>query len=145
MSTVRLGLVAALVVLVTASAFAHCEIPCGIYTDEMRIQMIEEHCQTIEKSMTQIVGLSADSGKAANQLTRWIINKEQHADDIQEIVTQYFMTQRIKPGQPQYEKKLVLLHGMLIEAMKCKQTTETSHVGKLRELLNDFSKLYFAH
>ena len=31
-----------------------------------------------------------------NQLVRWIMNKEEHANKIQEIVTQYFMTQRIK-------------------------------------------------
>ena len=34
-----------------APAFAHCEIPCGIYDDEMRLKMIAEHITTIEKSM----------------------------------------------------------------------------------------------
>lgn len=143
MSMTRLVLTTSVAVLLAFNAFAHCEIPCGIYTDEMRVEMIEEHCKTIEKSMTQIVGLSNDPGKAANQLTRWIVNKEAHADEIQEIVTQYFMTQRIKPGQAQYEKKLTLLHGMLLEAMKCKQTTEADHVAQLRRQLAEFSKLYF--
>ena len=74
---------------------------------------------------------------------RWVVNKEHHADELQHIVTQYFMTQRIKPGQDKYAEKLALLHGMLIEAMKCKQTTDAAHVARLREQLKDFSKLYF--
>lgn len=31
-------------------ASAHCEIPCGIYDDQMRVNMIGEHITTIEKS-----------------------------------------------------------------------------------------------
>jgi nickel superoxide dismutase len=31
------------------NAAAHCEIPCGIYDDEMRINMVLEHIATIEK------------------------------------------------------------------------------------------------
>ena len=134
---------ATLSTLIAASAMAHCEIPCGVYTDDMRVEMIEEHCKTIEKSMAQIDALAADPGKNANQLTRWVMNKEKHADEIQEIVSQYFMTQRIKPGQEHYEEKLVLLHAMLIDAMKCKQTTDAGHVAGLREHLAAFAGLYF--
>ena len=52
----RCAPVALVVALAAFNAVAHCEIPCGIYTDEMRVQMIEEHCKTIEKSMSQISG-----------------------------------------------------------------------------------------
>lgn len=126
------------------SVLAHCEIPCGIYTDTMRIQMIEEDCQTIEKSMEQIKALSADPAANANQLIRWVANKEEHADKIQHVVTQYFMTQRIKPGDADYAEKLTLLHQMMIEAMKTKQTTDAVHVAKIRELSAAFAKLYFS-
>lgn len=122
------------------TGLAHCEIPCGIYTDNMRIDIIEEHCKTIEKSMAQI---SAGADGNQNQLVRWVTNKEDHANQIQHIVTQYFMTQRIKPDADNYDKKIGLLHQMLISAMKCKQTTDTSHVAKLRELSAAFAALYF--
>ena len=39
-------------------AYSHCEVPCGIYGDEMRFQTIEEHIATIEKAMKMIVELS---------------------------------------------------------------------------------------
>ena len=133
------------------AVYGHCEIPCGIYTDGMRVQMIEEHCKTIEKSMAQITSLSEKPAKSAsNQLVRWVNNKETHANEIQHLVTQYFMTQRVQPADPSdkkaydaYVKKLTLLHQMLVSAMKCKQTTDAAHVKNLREHLKEFSGLYF--
>jgi len=132
------------VLFITASfALAHCEIPCGIYDDEMRINMIAEHIKTIEKSMQQVIELSGKTPVNYNQLTRWVINKEHHAKEIQEIVTQYFMTQRIKPGASDYMKKISLLHKMLVSAMKCKQTTDLSHTADLNKLLKEFHDVYF--
>ena len=126
-----------------ANALAHCEIPCGIYDDEMRINMIAEHIATIEKSMKQIGKLADNKPIDYNQLTRWIMNKEQHADQLQKILTQYFMTQRIKPDTKDYSQKLITLHKMLLSAMKCKQTADLSHAGALRSLLKKFQDLYF--
>jgi len=132
----------------TTGAYAHCEIPCGIYGDEARFGAIQENITTIEKSMMKIEELSVDL-KNINQLTRWVNNKEHHADDIRHIVTQYFMTQRIKlPDESDagavaaYEKKLVLLHKMMVYAMKCKQTTDLSTAKKLHDLTHEFQKVY---
>jgi nickel superoxide dismutase len=134
------------------SAAAHCEIPCGIYGDEMRFDMIEEHIATIEKSMQMIVELSKEAEKNHNQLVRWVINKEEHADYIQEIVSQYFLTQRIKIADPKdsdayqkYVKQVVLLHHMLVYAMKTKQSIDLMHVARLRALLEEFEEVYLDH
>lgn len=124
-------------------AWAHCEIPCGIYDDQVRAQLIFEHTKTIEKSMKQITELGKTTPVNFNQLVRWVTNKEAHADKLQHIVTQYFMTQRIKPDAEKYTEKLGVLHKMLLAAMKCKQTTDASHVTSLRSLLSEFEKLYF--
>jgi len=135
-----------LIVLFAVSyASAHCEIPCGIYDDEMRINMMAEHITTIEKSMKQILKLETSKSVDYNQLIRWVMNKENHANEFQEIVTQYFMTQRIKVDTENYAKKLVILHKMLVYAMKCKQTTNLSHISALRSLLKEFHDLYFGH
>jgi len=126
-------------------AGAHCEIPCGIYDDQLRVNLIAEHATTIEKSMKKITALSKGVPGNYNQLIRWVSNKEKHATEIQHIVTQYFMTQRIKPDAKQYTEKLTALHGMLIDAMKCKQTTDLENVNSLRSHLKAFEKLYFGH
>ena len=129
--------------ILCVQAYAHCEIPCGIYDDEMRIKIINEHIVTVEKSMKRIIELEKDEHHNSNQLVRWIMNKEHHADEIQEIVSQYFMTQRIKLDMENYEKQLGLLHQMLIYSMKCKQTTDLTNVTKLKSIVGDFEALYF--
>jgi len=135
---------------VAPDASAHCEIPCGIYGDAMRFDMIEENCQTLEISIAKIISLSLEGEGNYNQLVRWVNNKEVHANKIQEIITQYFMFQRVKPvtsdnieGKEAYNNKLVLLHKMLVYAMKCKQTTDIIYITKIRELLDSFRIAYF--
>ena len=135
----------------SGSVQAHCEIPCGIYDDDMRFDMIDEHIDTIEKSVKKIAELSGTEGGAAdaNQLMRWVGSKEKHADQIREIITQYFMTQKLKtPDESDagafaaYTGQLVLMHKMLRTAMKCKQTVDLKNVGMLRTLAHDFKHAY---
>ena len=140
----QMALVTSLMLLLAGNVGAHCEIPCGIYDDEARIDMLLEHVTTIEKSMKQIVAIEKSEQHDANQLVRWVMNKEQHANELQEIATQYFMTQRIKFDAKDYDKKLGLLHQMLVYAMKCKQSTDLAHTAKLTSVINDFKQLYFA-
>ncbi len=147
------GLIAVcLVAIWAAAAGAHCEIPCGIYNDELRIELIKEDIQTIEKSTVQIVELSKATPVNYNQIVRWVSNKEEHADKIQEIVSQYFLTQRVKPADPKdeaayakYVKQVTLLHEMLVQAMKAKQTTDMEAVERLKVLTSEFYEAYFGH
>ena len=77
--------------------WAHCEVPCGIYGDEARFSAIAEDVMTIEKAMGKIAELATKmDGQSANQLSRWVSTKEEHANKIQQVVAQYFMTQRLK-------------------------------------------------
>ena len=140
---ILLGVLFSTLLLVSLAA-AHCEIPCGIYDDEMRITLLHEHITTIEKSMNQIIDLQKEPNKNANQLTRWVMNKESHADELQEIVSQYFMTQRLKPGDKEYQDKLQTLHKMLLAGMKSKQTTDLGQVDLLHKLVAQFEKVYFS-
>lgn len=139
-----------LIILSQSTIFSHCEVPCGIYNDEMRFTKIIEHIQTIEKAMQQVIQLSEESPQNMNQIVRWIMNKEKHADEIQHIISQYFLTQRIKnvdSGDEQaaekYIEKLTLCHQILVYAMKTKQTTELDNVKKLTSLVGEFKKVYF--
>jgi nickel superoxide dismutase len=143
-SVVRIFAGTLLLMVFAVGALAHCEIPCGIYDDALRVKLIREDIATIEKSMKQILVLQKEENPNWNQLVRWIVNKEHHADLLQDIVTQYFMTQRIKPGMKNYEPMLAQLHEMLVYSMKCKQTVDLSNIEKLNSLVGDFEKLYFA-
>ena len=138
-----------LVLVAPSIVYSHCQIPCGIYDDNMRFKMMGEHITTIEKSMKSINQISGEKKPGMNQIVRWVQNKETHADKLSHIITYYFMAQRIKPvektdteGYERYLAKLTLLHRMLVISMKSKQTTDLSTTKKLKELLADFKKAY---
>ena len=123
---------------------AHCQIPCGIYSDAMRVIQIKEDLQTIEKSISMIIKLSGKyDSQSINQINRWVTSKEQHAQNIQNIISQYFLTQRIKQSSKNYENELITLHQLLISVMKCKQSVDKINVLKSSELLDNFSEYYF--
>jgi len=147
--TVFVGILLLIAVL-TSMVYSHCQIPCGIYDDPARFNMIAENITTIEKSMQQISQLSKEDKPDMNQIIRWVNNKEKHADDLSHIVTYYFMAQRVKPvdksdskNYEEYIKKLTLLHEMLVHSMNSKQTIDLTNVEKLRNLLAEFRAVYF--
>tara|TARA_B100000575_G_C22816384_1_gene480554 strand:+ start:53 stop:526 length:474 start_codon:yes stop_codon:yes gene_type:complete len=128
----------------TIILFAHCQIPCGIYSDAMQIIQIKEDLRTIDKSITMIKKLSGKSdSKSFNQINRWISSKEEHAQNIQNIISQYFLTQRIKQSSKNYENELITLHQLLISVMKCKQDVNKENVKRSIELIDSFSEFYF--
>jgi nickel superoxide dismutase len=130
---------------------AHCQVPCGIYDDAVRIIQIREHVTTIEKAMKQIDQLTSDESSAQNmnQLVRWINTKEEHATFIQSIISDYFLAQRIKPkqnneaGRQQYIDQTLLLQQIIVSAMKSKQTVDKSEPELVSTLINQFVQLYF--
>ena len=126
-------------------ALAHCQVPCGIYDDALRIVQIKEDFKTIRKTMDQISQLSEKTDPLSNnQLTRWVITKEQHATNIQKIVSEYFLTQRVKADKSQkYIDQTTTLHQILVAAMKCKQTVDDSNVDHGIQLVDTFVGYYF--
>ena len=129
---------------------AHCEVPCGIYEDSLRVSLIKEHITTIEKSMKMIGELSKEDTPNYNQIVRWVMNKEEHAEKIQDIVSQYFLHQRVKITDPsdkehynKYVQQLATLHEISVYSMKSKQSTDTSNIDKLRKSVEAFEKVYF--
>lgn len=150
-NTVLVIIAVALVSLTASKALAHCQIPCGIYDDPARFSLMAEHITTIEKAMKTIIDLSGEKKPNYNQLVRWVQNKDHHADELSEIVTHYFMAQRIKPpkqegeeARQKYVEQITSLHQMLVYSMKAKQTTELENVEKLRILLEAFRASYLA-
>jgi len=134
--------------LITASGiWGHCQVPCGIFNDSARIQQINEHITTIEKAMIQIEKIGS---KNLNQTTRWITTKETHANDLNTLLHDYFLTQRLKPvsssasdrEQSEYYQKLKVIHHMTVATMKSKQSTDLAHTIALKALNKRLHKLF---
>ncbi len=129
----------------------HCQVPCGIYGDHLRVKLLMEDAATIEKAMIQIAEIGAAESPNWNQLVRWTTTKEQHAQGVQDQLASYWLAQRITApkemkgdGQRRYIAQLMLNHRMTVAAMKCKQTTDTANVTALREALEEFQLVYFS-
>ena len=129
---------------------AHCQIPCGIYDDVLRVVSMEEDIATIQKSIKSIQELagSEKSIQNQNQLVRWVINKESHAQKIQDVISEYFLAQRIKPKsstEKEYDKYVQLsisCQKIIFYAMKCKQNVDTQYVEKLSAELESLVVVY---
>jgi nickel superoxide dismutase len=140
-----------LVFSASSNAFSHCQIPCGIYDDPARFSLMEEHITTIEKAMKTIIDLSSEKSPNLNQIVRWVQNKDNHSNELSEIVTYYFMAQRVKPpkgdgeeARKKYVEQVTSLHQMVVYSMKAKQTTELGNIEKLRALVEAFKASYLA-
>jgi len=129
---------------------AHCQVPCGIYDDPMRITMLREDATTIAKAVDSVVDLmdGAHSPAAMNQVVRWTTTKDEAATNIQRIVSDYFLTQRVKavpagqPGHEAYLDQLAKMHAVLVAAMKCKQTVDPAAVATLEAAIEAIAPMY---
>ena len=129
---------------------AHCQVPCGIYDDEARFKLLAEHVTTMEKAMNEIAELSKQEVVNFNQVVRWVMNKEKHAEEFSEILSYYFLAQRLVPkgadageARAVYLEQLELAHRLIVTAMKAKQTVDIAHVQALRDLLAKLQNSYF--
>ncbi|MEM1062849.1 MAG: superoxide dismutase [Ni] [Planctomycetota bacterium] len=105
------------------TAFAHCQVPCGIYGDQRVFEELLEHHATITKATLQIGELTGKmsggpDAQDVNQLTRWVSNKESHAQLVQERMLNYFLAQRIKADKPNYVEQLKTAQAVIVAAMK---------------------------
>ncbi len=150
LTAVLAGTVAAVLLVGSQpGAWAHCEIPCGIYDDHARIDAMLEDATTIAKAVDQINQLAGQhSAQSANQATRWIANKDEHATRIQHTIAQYFLTQRVKPVAPgsagwdDYATSLARHHAVMVAAMKTKQTVDPRKVTELRDAIEAVGVYY---
>ncbi len=127
-------------------AHAHCQIPCGIYDDYARVQSMLEDAATVEKSARLISKLADKSdAQSRNQLVRWVMNKEKHAQKIISTISDYFLTQRVKPSQKDYAERLIKHHTVIIAAMKSKQNAAVKYAKTLKESIKALSSYYPEH
>ena len=124
-------------------SYAHCQIPCGIYNDYARVQSMLEDAATIETSIKLIIELSGKSdAQSQNQLVRWVMNKEKHAQNIISTISDYFLTQRVKPNQKDYAERLIKHHAVIISAMEAKQNTDMKYAKALKDSIAALSPYY---
>ncbi|MCG8633071.1 MAG: superoxide dismutase, Ni [Desulfobacterales bacterium] len=125
---------------------AHCQIPCGIYDDHARVKSMKEDALTIEKSIHKISALTGKTDAlSVNQRVRWVMNKEKHAQNIISAISDYFLTQRVKPDQEDYTRRLINHHAVIVAAMKAKQNAAPEFVQALKQAIGELEPYYPGH
>jgi len=135
------------------TAQAHCQVPCGIYNDAARIAALNEDTETIAKCITKINALAGKTDATSiNQTVRWIQTKETHASHIITVVSEYFLTQKVKAvgsdnkqGHQKYLESLARHHAVMVAAMKTKQNPSLKAVQTLNSAIHLLSHDYVQH
>jgi ubiquitin-small subunit ribosomal protein S27Ae len=127
----------------------HCQVPCGIFDDPAMVAELKEAAATIRKAIVQaneLHSVASSSVLSTNQLVRWILVKEEHADKIINKVSAYCLCQRVKKEIFQddngYVQALKAHHAVMQAAMKAKQNVDASVCDALDHALEDMAKMY---
>jgi nickel superoxide dismutase len=131
---------------VVQPAYSHCQIPCGIYDDHARVKAMLEDAATTEKSTKLIAELAGKSdAQSQNQMVRWVMNKEQHAQNIISTISDYFLTQRVKTDAKDYAERLAKHHAVIVAAMKTKQNADPKYAAMLTQSIEALLPYYPEH
>jgi nickel superoxide dismutase len=126
----------------TTVAYAHCDIPCGIY-DPTPAKIAAE---TVAKMVEKITALPANATDlpTRNSLTRMIVVKEQHAEivkkELQVLWSDYF--------KPEHVEKYPKLHDMFWKTLKLasknKQNVDAQAAADLQAAVKEISDIFWA-
>jgi nickel superoxide dismutase len=95
-----------------------------------------EDAQTVLKACRSMEDLADQSdAQSKQQFVRWVNNKESHAQKVIETISDYFLTQRVKPAQADYEERLEAHHAVILAAMKAKQSASVDVSEHLQEAI----------
>ncbi|MEM9399218.1 MAG: superoxide dismutase, Ni [Verrucomicrobiota bacterium] len=122
---------------------AHCQVPCGIYDDFARVQAMLEDADTVIKAAKLINELAGKTdAQSMNQINRWVMNKESHAQKIISTMGDYFLTQRVKPDAKDYQERLKNHHAVILAAMKAKQNADAKYGDELKNAIAVLEQYY---
>lgn len=131
-----------LVLCYQAVLTAHCQMPCGIYHDNMVFDEIDQYVETMYKGMTELSEHDARTSKEKNNFVRWVLEKENESDNIANLITAYFLQQKIKPGEDETAKRLASAHKLLFMLMQIKQNVDRKFVDDFADEWEKFKLMF---
>lgn len=124
------------------SLSAHCQMPCGIYHDGMVFDQIDQYVETMVKGVTVLQENEFKTYQERNEFVRWVHNKERMSNECADLLTTYFLQQKIKPNEPDTAQKLESCHKLLFTLVQIKQTVDLKAVSAFDNEWEKF-KLFF--
>lgn len=116
---------------------AHCQMPCGIYHDDMVYDQIDQYVETMYKGISVLNNNKFQTPKERNEFVRWVLEKDQASDEAAGLLNTYFLQQKIKGGEPDTAKRLVSVHKLLATIVVIKQNVDLKFV---EDFLDEWEK-----
>jgi nickel superoxide dismutase len=121
---------------------AHCQLPCGIYHDDMVFDQVDQYVETMVKAVTVLTDSKFTSLKDHNEFVRWVMQKDRHSDETATLLCSYFLQQKIKPGEDDTAKRVLSVHKMLVLIVQIKQSVDLKLVNDFYEEWEKFKLMF---
>ncbi len=138
----RLFIALCLFVMAPLSLTAHCQLPCGIYHDDLEFASLEQDIETLSKAIKEIKSSDADVALTLNQRVRAVILKDEYANRLANTITFYFLQQRLDPSKSQFPQQLSSAFKILQLCAKVKASVDAGLVSQLQNEIDHFKMLY---
>lgn len=121
---------------------AHCQMPCGIYHDEMVFDQIDQFVETTVKAISVMQESAFSTVQDRNAFVRWVMQKDKNADETAHLITTYFLQQKIKPHEEDTTKRVLSAHLLLFYLVQIKQTVDYKVVNDFYEEWERFKLMF---
>lgn len=121
---------------------AHCQMPCGIYHDDMVYDKIDQYVETMVKAMSKIKDNKFTTPAEKNELIRWVLTKDNLSDETAQLICSYFLQQKIKPGEKDTVKQLESAQRLLFLIVTIKQSADFKPVSDFAEEWEKFKLMF---
>lgn len=135
-----LSCIACLIVGIDLSA--HCQMPCGVYHDEIAYDQIDQYVETMHKAISELLVMKFDTPVEKNQYIRWVMSKERQSNDITNTIVSYFLQQKIKPGDEDTATKVLAAHKLLFLIVAIKQNVDLKVLYEFIDEWNKFKLMF---
>lgn len=131
-----------LMLLSQGNLTAHCQMPCGIYHDDMVYDQIDQFVETVYKGISVMNESKFATVKDRNEFARWVGEKESSCCETANLITVYFLQQKIKPGEDDTIKRLTSAHKLLFLLVAIKQNPDLEYVKQFNEEWEKFKLMF---
>lgn len=125
-----------------AELHSHCQMPCGIYHDDMVYDEIDQFVETVYKGISIMNDSKFSNPQQKNEFIRWVMQKEKCCNDAADMINRYFLQQKIKPDEDDTVKRLVSAHKLLFLLVAIKQGSDLEFVKQFNAEWEKFKLMF---
>lgn len=121
---------------------AHCQMPCGIYHDNMVYDQIDQFVETVYKGITVLNDSKFSTVRERNEFVRWVGEKERACTDVSHLILTFFLQQKIKPDESDTVKRVVSAQKLLFILVNIKQNVDLENVKEFNAEWEKFKLMF---